>query len=77
MQGDFRDLTFSLIQMVISISGPMNKDGGGPIRLAISDNSGQVTIGGTDVFCALQLKDHSDRNTIFIGAHQKLKQTLR
>ena len=46
------------------------QNGDGSTRLAISDNSGQVTIGGTDVFGALQLKDDSDRNTIFIGASE-------
>ena len=45
------------------------QDGGGPIRLAISDNSGEVTIGGSGEFGALQLKGPSGSNTIFIGAN--------
>ena len=44
------------------------QNGGGSTRLAISDDSGQVTIGGSGVFGELQLKGPSDGNTIFIGA---------
>ena len=51
-------------------------DGGGPIRLAISDDSGQITIGGSGEFGALQLKGPSGSNTIFIGANL-MKQTPR
>jgi Chaperone of endosialidase len=59
----------------LDTSGDLNfkangQNGEGSTRLAISDNSGQVTIGGSGAFGALQLKDPSDGNTIFIGASE-------
>ena len=59
----------------LDTSGDLNfkangHSGDGSTRLAISDNSGQVTIGGSGVFGALQLKNPSNGNTIFIGASE-------